>query len=51
MCEKCANFIRWPLFGGSAISLQDPGVVEPAVAAFARSSNGGLVMTASRPSR
>jgi putative ABC transport system substrate-binding protein len=31
----------------SAISLQDPGAIEAAVAAFARSSNGGLVMTAS----
>jgi putative ABC transport system substrate-binding protein len=31
----------------SAISLQDPGAIEPAVAAFARSSNSGLVMTAS----
>ena len=31
----------------SAISLQDPGAIEAAVAAFARGSNGGLVMTAS----
>src|SRR5262249_24283186 len=31
----------------SSISLQDPGAIEPAVAAFARSSNSGLVMTAS----
>ena len=31
----------------SAISLHDPGAIEPAVAAFARSSNGGLVLTAS----
>jgi len=31
----------------SVISLQDPGAIEPAVATFARGSNGGLVMTAS----
>jgi putative tryptophan/tyrosine transport system substrate-binding protein len=31
----------------SAVGLQDAGAIEPAVAAFARGSNGGLVVTAS----
>ena len=31
----------------SAVGLQDAGAIEPAVAAFARGSNGGLVITAS----
>ena len=31
----------------SPINLRDPGVIEHAVAAFARSSNGGLIVTAS----